>query len=102
MLDKKSVADGLGGVRWEYTEGVHFRAGLDTNQSTEARIAYQTGAKVLYTLVHDKYLMLEQGDAVKRTADGLVLRIKSDSRDMRTPEVAQIQFAQVMAEVLAI
>lgn len=100
ILDWKSVPDGLGGIRWDVSEGVSFRAGLSTNQSTEARLAYQTGVKVLYTLVVEKHMKLEQGDGVKRLSDGLMLRITSNSRDMQTPEIAQVQYAQVTAEVL--
>lgn len=102
ILDWKSVPDGLGGVRWEVTEGVAFRGGLSTNQSTQARLAYQTGVKVLYTLVVDEHMQLEQGDGVKRMSDGLMLRITSNSRDMKTPEIAAMQYAQVTAEVLEI
>ena len=102
IVDYISKPDGLGGVRWDVSEGVVFRAGISTNQSTEAQLAYQTGVRVLYTLVTDKHMELEQGDGVKRLSDGLMLRITSHSRDMQTPAMAEVQYAQVTAEVLTL
>lgn len=100
MLDKRTVEDGYGGVTPEYAEGARFKAGITTNQSNEARIAYQQGLKVIYTLVFKPTIALENGDRVKRLSDGLVLRITSKSRDMTTPTAAQLQMSQVTAEVI--
>lgn len=102
ILDWKSVPNGMGGVKWDVSEGVVFRGGLSTNASTQALLAYQTGAKVLYTLVIDKSMVLEVGDGVKRLSDGMMLRITSNSRDMQTPMLADVQYAQVTAEVLSV
>lgn len=102
LLDWHSQPDGMGGVVWDVTDGVEFPAGLVTDQSAQARIAYQQGAKVLYTLVFAKSMKLEAGDGVKRLSDGLMLRITSNARDMQTPDMAAMQYAQVSAEVLAL
>lgn len=100
MLDKRTVSDGMGGVTPTYVEGAHFKAGITTNQSNEAKIAYQQGLKVMYTLVFMPIITLTNGDRVKRLSDGLVLRITSKSRDMTTPEAAQLKISQVTAEVV--
>ncbi len=92
--------DGLGGRVQIWTDGAEFLAGLSTNHSTEARIAYQNGMKTLYTLVTDTGTVLRQDDRMKRVRDGLLYRITSHSADMTTPHVAQRQYAQVSAEVV--
>lgn len=100
MLDKRTVEDGYGGVTTEHVEGARFKAGITTNQSNEAKIAYQQGLKVIYTLVFKPTIALENGDRVKRLSDGLVLRITSKSRDMTTPARANLRMSQVSAEVI--
>ena len=64
MLDKRTVSDGMGGVTPTYTEGAKFKAGISTNQSNEAKIAYQQGLKVMYTLVFMPTITLENGDRI--------------------------------------
>lgn len=100
MQNWTSAPDGFGGIKWALEDGAHFRAGISTNQSTEAQIAYKSGLKTLYTIVHLPTLTLELNDRVKRVKDGRIYRITSNSADMTTPAVAQAQFAQVTAEVM--
>lgn len=100
MLDKRTAPDGFGGVVETWEEGAGIRLGITRNSSTEAQIAYQNGTKELFTLVMLPVLSLSPGDRVKRLKDGKVFRVTSDSRDMTTPEVAQVQFRQCDAEVV--
>lgn len=102
MLDRTSVPDGMGGVIYEYTDGVAFRAGISTENSAQARIAYQTGARVIYTVVTDSHMRLEVNDRIKRLSDGQRFRITSNASDMTTPEIAQMQYSQVTAEVVSL
>lgn len=96
-----SKPDGFGGVVWELSDGAPFRAGIATNQSNEAQVAYQNGLKTIYTIVHRPTLVLEQDDRVKRVKDGRIYRIITNSTDMTTPAIAQEQFSQVQAEVIS-
>lgn len=100
MMDRRTVEDGYGGVTTQYVEGAHFQAGITTKQSTQARIAYQQGLKVMYTLVFKPTISVNNGDVVKRLSDGLTLKVTSKSRDMTTPAAAQLQMSQVSAEVI--
>lgn len=100
MRDKRTASDGMGGINVSYIDGAQFKAGITTNQSNEAKIAYQQGLKVMYTLVFMPTITLENGDRVKRLSDGLVLRVTSKSRDMTTPAAAQLKISQVTAEVV--
>lgn len=100
VMTKIKVPDDFDGLRDEYVEGASFRAGISTNSSTEAQIAQQNGMKAIYTIVHPITMTLEQNDRVKRVKDGRVYRITSNSADMTTPAVAQVQYSQVTAEVV--
>ena len=99
MQDRISVPDDFDGLRYEYVDGAPFRAGISTNNSNEAQIAQQNGMKAIYTIVHPATITLLQNDRVKRAKDGRTYRITSNSADMTTPGAAQVQFAQVTAEV---
>ena len=100
MLDKRTSADGYGGVNVSYVEGAQFMAGIVTKQSTTAQIAYQQGVKTLYTVVFEPKITLFNGDVIKRLSDGKVLRVTSNSRDMTTPEKAQLKMSQCTAEAI--
>lgn len=102
MMDRVTVSDELAGIAQYWQEGAHFKAGIVTNQATEAKIAYQTGAKTMYTIVTDELCALETGDRVKRLSDGLVLKVTSNARDMETPAVAQVKYRQVNAEAVTL
>lgn len=100
IQDRHSEPDGFGGVAWTLTDGAEIMAGISTVSTAEAQIAYQTGTKTIYTIVHRKTLTLHQGDHVRRMADGRLYRITSNSADMATPAMAQEQYCQVSAEVI--
>lgn len=100
MMDKMTVKDELAGIATYWQEGAHFRAGIATKSSTEARIAYQTGAKTMYTVVTDEMIELAAGDRIKRLSDGLMLKITSNAADMTTPAISTVKFRQVNAEAV--
>lgn len=100
MQEWKSSPDGFGGLTWELSDGAEFMAGITANSSNEAQIAMQNGMKTIYTIVHPITLTLDKDDRVKRKKDGRLYRITSNSADMTTPGVAQVQYSQVTAEVV--
>lgn len=102
IMDRKSVPDGYGGFTYQYVDGAKFSAGISTDSSTEARIAYQQGLKVMYSVVTGELVSLKQGDVIKRISDGLLLRITSDAVDMTTPAVAKVKFRKVTAEAVKV
>lgn len=102
LQDWISEPDPAGGFKWVNKDGVHFYAGIATDSSREARIAYQQGMKVMYTIVFQDILPLEHSDLVKRVSNGKLYRITSDPDDMKTPMVAEVQYMQVSAEVVKV
>lgn len=100
LQSRTPVSDGFGGVEWTYADAVPFKAGISTNSSNEAQIAYKNGLKTIYTIVCRKNLTLQQGDIVKRVMDNKLFRITSNSSDMETPSVAKESYWQVTAEVI--
>lgn len=95
-----SEPDGLGGFKWALKDGVEFDAGISTDNSREARIAYKNGTKTMYTIAFQEILPLEQDDIVRRVKDNRLYRITSNAGDMETPDIAEVKFAQVNAEVI--
>lgn len=98
MLDKTTVADGYGGYRQSYTEGVEFIAALDFNTSIEARVAEAQGVTSVYTVTTPRALTLEYHDVFKRIRDNKIFRVTSDGDDKFTLQSAGLDMRQVTAE----
>ena len=102
LLDRRTQADQLAGLVETWVDGAELRLGIATNNSTAAQIAYQSGAKVMYTVVMTVDTALALGDRIRRKRDGLVLKLVSDPADMTTPSVAVEKFKQARAEAVRI
>lgn len=98
MLDKTSVADGLGGYYRTWRDGVQFLAAVTFNTSMEARIADKQGVKSLYTVITSKNMTLEYHDVFRRESDGKIFRVTSDGDDQYTPKSATLDMRVVTAE----
>lgn len=98
ILDKNSVPDPMGGVLYVYTEGAAFKGAAVANTTTEMRIAQQSGAKQLYTLVVDKKVQLERDQIIRRVSDKAIFRITTPTSDMTAPAHAANQFSQAGME----
>lgn len=102
VLDRVTTNDPLAGVQVEWVDGATISVGISTNNSTAAQIAYQSGAKVLYTVVMELDEILTINDRIRRVRDGTVLVLKSDPNDMRTPETADEKYKQARAEAIRV
>lgn len=98
LVDKRSVPDGLGGFRYEYTDGASFSAAVVKDSSMQARMAEKTGVTQLYTVTVYKGAQLAFHDVFRRVSDGAVFRVTSNVTDSETPERASFQIGQVTAE----
>lgn len=98
ILDKISTPDPMGGIIYTYQEGAHFLGGLVANNTTEMRIAQQSGAKALYTLVVDKKIVMDREQLIRRMDDRANFRVMTPTRDMTTPERSGLKFSQVTVE----
>lgn len=98
MIDKRSTPDGYGGFEIEYTEGAEFKGSINTDNSTEMRIAEKNGVTAIYTITVEKNTPLQYADIVKRKSDNKYFKIVSDPDDMVTPRRANIKFKQAQAE----
>ena len=100
LLDRRTQTDPLAGVVESWVDGAALRLGITTSNSVAAQIAYQSGAKVLYTVVMPADTHLALNDRIRRVRDGMVLRLTSDPADMTTPGVAVEQYKQARAEAV--
>ncbi len=97
LMARTVTEDGFGSVTETWQDGTDIRAGIIRNSSTEAQLAYRTGAKELYTIVTDG-VDLHQHDRIQRVSDGRIFRVTSDSRPAPAP--ASIAYRQADAEVI--
>ena len=102
IMDKRTVTDQISGTSSVWVEGAQIRAGIVTDSTTAAKIAYQNGAKIMYTVVYTGEYDLDIGDRIKRVKDGTIMVIKSSPADMTPPEGASemMAFRQVRAEAV--
>lgn len=100
LLDRVTHAAQLEGIREEWVDGAELMLGVTCNNSNQAQLAYQAGAKVLYTVVMPLTVELQLNDRLRRVRDGVVLKLTSDPRDMTTPGAATVQFKQARAEAI--
>lgn len=101
LMDVKTVSDGMGGYKTTLTPGAVIEAGIATDNSSAARVAYQQGMQTIYTVVTDEASPLPFGTVLKRLDprhEGMLLRVTSDGGDMTTPRVATVKYSQVQAE----
>lgn len=98
LLEKSRVPDGEGGWTTSWVDGARFDAAITLDSSLQARVAQQEGVTSVYTVTVAPGTPLDFHDVFRRSADGKVFRVTSDSDDKRTPPVASFQFLQVSAE----
>lgn len=98
--DYEAVSNGMGGLMKKYTDKDKIQAGCSTESSTQAEIAYRAGTKTIYRITVPKGIVLRPGDVLRRVRDNRLYRVTSDSSDRTTPDVAQVQFSCVTAEVI--
>lgn len=104
IMDKRTHNDLISGTSTSWVEGATFKAGVVTDNSTAAKIAYQNGALVMYTVVYSDMVELSIGDRLKRVKDGTVMTVKSSPSDMTPPNVSSemMNFRQVRAEAVRV
>jgi hypothetical protein len=102
IMDKRTVTDQISGTSSVWVEGALIRAGIVTDSTTAAKIAYQNGAKIMYTVVYTGEYDLDIGDRIKRIKDGTIMVVKSSPADMSPPDGASdmMQYRQVRAEAV--
>ena len=98
VLDKQRKPDGEGGFITTWVEGAKFEASITFDTSIEARAAEKQGVTSRYTVTTDKKITLEYHDVFRRLYDGKIFRVTSDGDDVKTPDRATFQIAQVTAE----
>lgn len=98
IVEKRTQSDNMGGFETTYVEGAEFMAGINTDNSTEMRIAEQQGLKTIYTLNVSKNTPLSYQDIVKRVKDNSYFRVTSNPLDMETPARSNMNFRQMTLE----
>lgn len=103
ILDKRTFNDPISGTSTSWVEGAKIKAGIVADDSTAARVAYQSGAQVMYTVVIPETVELSIGDRLRRVKDGTVMVVKSSPGDMAPPPNVPsplMAFRQIRAEAV--
>jgi len=98
MMDRRTVADGLGGFNYQWVQGATFRAAIVKNNTLDARVAEKQGVTEVFTITVDKGVSLEFHDVFKRLRDSAIFRVTSNISDSETPSRSTFQIGQVSAE----
>lgn len=105
IMDKRTHNDSISGTTSSWVDGATIKAGIVTDNSTAAKIAYQSGAHVMYTVVYSDDVELSVGDRLKRVKDGTIMTVKSSPADMTPPPnvpTSMMNFRQVRAEAVKV
>lgn len=98
VMDKRTEADGYGGIRTTWVAGATFDAAIVFDSSMEARTAAAQGVTGLYTVTTKKSINLQYHDVFTRLSDSKIFRVTSDGDDKATPASATLNMRQVTAE----
>ena len=98
IIDKQTIADGMGGVITTWADGATFDAAIVFDSSMQARTAEAQGVKSLYTVTTVKSVILQYHDIFRRERDKKIFRVTSDGDDKFTPASAMLNMRQVTAE----
>ena len=105
IMDKRTHNDPISGTSTSWVDGATIKAGVVTDNSTAAKIAYQNGAQVMYTVVYSDTVELSIGDRLKRVKDGTIMTVKSSPADMTPPPnvpTEMMNYRQVRAEAVKV
>lgn len=98
MRTRAITADGLGGFRETYADGVTFDAAIRKDDTTQDRIAEKQGVKESYTVVVQKGFPLRFHDVFRREKDKNTYRVTSNITDKESPAATKISIGSVTAE----
>lgn len=98
ILNKSVVDDGYGGTSTVWTEGATVKGAIVFDGSTQMKIAQAMGVAGVYTLTVKKNVDLDYHTVLRRSKDGKIFRITSNSDDNKTPSDASLNMRQYSAE----
>lgn len=98
LIDRRTVPDGMGGFVKEWVDGATFQAAVTKDDSLEARVAEKQGVTEVYTVTVNQGIDLDFHDVFRRSSDGLIYRITSNTKDMQSPPRATFKIATARAE----
>ena len=98
LLDRAVIADGLGGFKEVYSEGVEFDAVIRKDDTSQDRIAEKQGVQESYTVIVMRGFPLKNTDVFRRQKDGKTYRVRSNIMDKEAPMASTIKIGAVTAE----
>lgn len=98
MIDRTTESDGYGGVKTVWKNGAEFEAGINLDDSIQARVGAVQGLTSLYTVITGINVILQYHDVFRRISDNKIFRVTKDNTDKKTPTGASMSLRKVSAE----
>jgi len=96
MLDRTTVSDGYGGFISTWSDGAAFKACVNLDDSTAARVAAVQGVTGRYTVITQATVELQEFDVFRRESDKMILRVTDKPK--KAPPGATMTIRKVHAE----
>ena len=98
LIPSEASQDGLGGHEQTWTESAPFPAFLREERTGEAQEAQRMTEAPRLLLIVPGDVSLVWHDIVKRSGDGAVFRMLSDTRNRQAPTVSAVRIAAAACE----
>ena len=99
LMVKKLTPDGEGDQIEQWTDSGTFYASVTLDSSMQAKVAEKQGVTGAYSIFTKGQVTLEYHNVVRRTSDGMILRVTSRSgADTKTPGISSMDLKKVSAE----
>lgn len=98
VMNKSVVDDDYGGTTEVWVPGATIKGAMSFDSSAQMKVAQAMGVTAAYTLTVKKSVELDYHTVLKRTRDGKIFRLVSNSDDNKTPQSAMLDMRQYQAE----
>ena len=98
FLNKTHTDDSFGGFTPSYADGVHFMAAIGKDRSPVQKVAEKEGLSESFTVVVNQGMKLDFHDVFRRSSDGAIFRVTSNTTDSTAHKASTVKIAVVTAE----
>ena len=98
ILNHVREDDDFGGYSNTWQEGATFLAAIAKDRSPEQKVAEKQGISEGFTVVVEQSFTLDYHDVFKRTRDGAIFRVTSNSKDSTAHPASTVNIGVVTAE----
>lgn len=102
IVNRTLVPDGIGGTKYEWTDGAVIQMAESFDNSLEMKVAQKQGVTSTYSFLAKSNVILPYHTVLRRNKDGVTLRITTQSQDNHTPQRSPLDARYYEAELFVI